>query len=42
MDNRKRFNDLLEELSGFYSDFEIVKGMIYFVEGHTKVLEGQS
>ena len=41
MNNRKRFNDLLAELSGLYSDFEIVDGLIYFIEGEDRQLEGQ-
>ena len=41
MNNRLRFNDLLTELSGRYSDFEIVDGVIYFVDGEVKTNEGQ-
>ena len=41
MNNRKRFNDLLAELSGLYSDFEIVDGLIYFIEDKERHLEGQ-
>ena len=39
--NRNRFNDLLTELAGAYSDFEIVDGVIYFVDGERRTNEGQ-
>ena len=39
--NRVRFNDLLTELAGFYDDFEIVDGVIYFVDGERRTNEGQ-
>ena len=41
MNNRERFNDLLTELSGLYSDFEIDNGVIYFVEDEQRTNEGQ-
>ena len=41
MNNRSRFKDLVEELSGWYSDFEITDGLIYFIEGDKRELEGQ-
>ena len=41
MNNRARFNDLLAELSGSYADFEIVNGVIFFVEGNGRTNEGQ-
>ena len=39
--NRLRFNDLLMELAGFYEDFEIIDGVIYFVDGARRTNEGQ-
>ena len=37
--NRERFNDLLTELAGFYDDFEIVNGVIYFIDGEERTNE---